>query len=350
LKQAVVRVWQGEPRPGNTAAKYLGTAFFIAPGLLLTAKHVVQDHEDLWLQGRAWDDRLTTRAKAVPHSEATVDIALLIPGKADGPTGIALSPLQVVLKHGEILKVLGYGTDSGGVEMFSGEMRNYQDVAGWQHECVHGDNAKGMSGGPAVREKQGAWHLVGVMSGRYQNENKTAIVPLEVFREFVSQHLKNPGAPPLAVIPSAEFLKLVRDKIAEQLKTCPVLHRTLQTETKNVGTPEEYAERLADPDDLETAVVTLHNAMTAALEHSAEPRRISDSAVVILGWLLLLSVRPDWFAQNQDALAGGRVKFGLPLRTEAGVEISLAHLEQRPALLATSRVGCATSFRCTPFS
>jgi hypothetical protein len=336
IKQAVVRVWQGEPQPGNTAAKYLGTAFFIAPGLLLTAAHVVKGRTDLWLQGNAWLGRIRDRAlKVIPHPDANIDIALLVPGKADGPPGIALSPSSVVLAQGEELILWGYGTDDGEIERIPATVRGYLDT--WQQECVHTNNAPGMSGGPALREKQGGWHLVGVMPGRYPDANKTALVPLEVFREFVTQHLQRPASPPLPVTPSAESLKLVREQVAKQLQTCPVLHKALQAETGNVGTPAEDAERLADPDDLENAVVNLHNAMTAALDNSAEPRRISDTAVTILGWLLLLAVRPGWLEAQQHSLAAGAaLDFGLPLRTEAGVEISLAHLEQRPAQLAVS--------------
>ena len=47
--RAIVRVWKGRPNDGGV---YLGTAFFIAPGYLLTCKHVVEGipYKSIFLQ------------------------------------------------------------------------------------------------------------------------------------------------------------------------------------------------------------------------------------------------------------------------------------------------------------
>lgn len=327
LKRAVVRVWQGEPKPGNASAIYCGTAFFIAPGYLLTAKHVVANRDNLWLQGNAWDGRTQDRANILAlHPEA--DVALLAPGKADGPEGIPLFPQPVVLEPNETLTLWGYGSDGGELEAILTAIRGYLPDGG--HECVHGNNASGMSGGPAVRERQGRRLLVGIVPGRYPDANKTAVVPLESFREFIRQHLNSASAPQSKITPSDEFLKLVRARISEELANHRDLHKALQQFMRLPDkSPEQISSRLCQEKNPRKAIIYLQNALDRVLTPQLPEQRTAtrETGLLILGWLLLLSVDHRWIQHYQAGLAAGKaIDFIWPVRTPLGVEIIQACL------------------------
>lgn len=48
-RQVVVRLWDG--LPGKKESRFVGTAFFVAPDTLLTAKHIVKKFPEIYLDG-----------------------------------------------------------------------------------------------------------------------------------------------------------------------------------------------------------------------------------------------------------------------------------------------------------
>ncbi|MCP4702116.1 MAG: metallophosphoesterase [Gammaproteobacteria bacterium] len=138
-----------------------------------------------------------------------------------------------------------------------------------------------------------------------------------------------------------QIIPIVRKNLIRQLERQKSLHLALQKEMELSGNPAEIADKLCESNELEWAIINLHNAVQICLENLSDDqqnsdrlRRMRQSALEILGWLLLLFVKHGWVAQNFGRLAqGAHIDFTPHLQTKTGVEITLARLGQRPAAL-----------------
>ncbi len=138
-----------------------------------------------------------------------------------------------------------------------------------------------------------------------------------------------------------QIIPIVRKKLIRQLERQKSLHLALRKEMELSGNPAEIADKLCDPNELEWAIINLHNAVQICLENLSDDqqnsdrlRRMRESALKMLGWLLLLSVKDNWVAQNLGHLVqSAHIDFSPHLQTRTGVEITLARLDQRPAIL-----------------
>ncbi len=182
LKQAIVRVWHKLPHKGG---EYRGTAFLISPGSLVTAKHVVESLpvDELFLQGQVWDGLQSLENVFCHHS---LDIAVLkLKKQGDVSLHIPLaSKEQAEIQQGQWVILAGYGTPHAGLETPPVPVSAYDGV--YDLEVIHSSISKGMSGGPVLFNDQ----LAGVTIARHHEENKTFLLRLNSFRDFIEPFTK----------------------------------------------------------------------------------------------------------------------------------------------------------------
>ena len=190
--EAVVRIWW--QRPQQTVI-FLGTAFLITPEYLLTAKHVLEPEinrvivkipvHELKLQGQAWSGKQGVEAIEC-HLER--DVATLKLKKAT--EGVVCIPLadseDANLPVGIQVTLAGYCQSSPDADVDTPPVKisSYDGV--YDLEVAHSSIAKGMSGGPAVKDGK----VVGLISGRHHDENKTYLLRLNAFRDFLAEHIE----------------------------------------------------------------------------------------------------------------------------------------------------------------
>lgn len=160
----------------------MGTAFFVAEGYLLTCRHVVEGIPDaeIFLQSDtgAWPEGGLRRIQPhVPHP--TADVALLPLAKpVSGARCILLAqPHLADLEQGESVRLFGYTTAAGAVEIVEVEVSAY--LGDYDLELTHTPIGKGMSGGPVFRGDE----LVGIT--RLKDDVHTYIIRANTFRSFL---------------------------------------------------------------------------------------------------------------------------------------------------------------------
>jgi len=212
LERAVIRVWSQQPQ------QFLGSAFLIAPGYAVTAKHVVANsaYSFLYLAGPPWGGQRTLAQAPRLHPQR--DIALLELAKADAQDYLSLAAAPVTLQPGQTVMVAGYSTVEQDLELLSLEISGYDGQT--DALVLHTFIGRGISGGPVLLENQ----LVGLLYARDTDRNRSYIIPLEVFRDFIQplaarvaqpkpnrdeQHLRNQLIEVLRTYFNAEGLKLL---------------------------------------------------------------------------------------------------------------------------------------------
>ncbi|MCP4697935.1 MAG: trypsin-like peptidase domain-containing protein [Gammaproteobacteria bacterium] len=180
-KRAIVRVWRGRPDKGG---KYQGTAFFIAPGYLVTAKHVIEGiafkniylHSDTgaWIEGG-----LRKIRQPCPHPDPKTDIAVLpLEKPIKEARKIPLAPKHADLSSGQKVTLAGFSTSGGSLETPCVQISAY--FGDYSLEVADKPIGKGMSGGPALRDKK----LAGVIHAK--NDAHTFLIPSRAFDEFIN--------------------------------------------------------------------------------------------------------------------------------------------------------------------
>ncbi|MCI5125313.1 MAG: serine protease, partial [Candidatus Electrothrix sp. AR5] len=186
-KKALVRVWDGHPRDSGT---YVGTAFLIAPGYLLTAKHVVtaiKDYRKIFLISSfgAWDGSVSQIDSPISHPNDQVDIAIL-PVKKRVQNEFCLSfssENKADLKLGDKVELGGFSSEDGTPEIAIFSISAY--FGRYHLEVTHTSIAKGLSGGPVLYNDK----VVAVIRAREKDGTKTYLEPLSSFRSFLEDHL-----------------------------------------------------------------------------------------------------------------------------------------------------------------
>ena len=223
-KRAIVRVWHGRPHKGG---RYRGTAFMVAPGTFVTAKHVVTDipSDEMYLRGPAWDDD-ASYAILNPISHESLDVVILRLKKITttvNPIHLsAPSSKEFDLKPGQKVLIAGYGTTDSSLETITLEITSYESL--FDLEVVHTHIARGMSGGPVLLNDK----LVGVIRARHRDQNKSYFLRLDSFRDFIDQHLtkayRSKGM--LVGVPELPPNFLPRQDVLDSLKNKLILHKT----------------------------------------------------------------------------------------------------------------------------
>lgn len=178
-RRAIVRVWHGRP---NDSGVYLGTAFFVAAGYLLTCKHVIEGipHREIYLLSDtgAWSEGGARKVQQpVMHPDYDVAYLPLLKPVQDACC-ISLAPIsEADLHQGDPVQLAGYTTPTSGVETVDGNISTY--AGDYDLEVMHSPIGKGMSGGPALRDGR----LVGIT--RAKDDVHTFIVRVNSFRNFL---------------------------------------------------------------------------------------------------------------------------------------------------------------------
>ena len=186
-KKALVRVWDGNPYDGGI---YVGTAFLIAPGYLLTAKHVVtavKDHKQIFLVSSfgAWGGSFFKADAPILHPDNLVDIAIL-PVKKQVQRKFCLSfcsDRKFDLKIGDKVFLGGFSSKDGTPECPEVPISAY--FGSYHLSVTHTSIAKGLSGGPVLYNDK----VVAVIRAREKDGTKTYLEPLSSFRSFLEDHL-----------------------------------------------------------------------------------------------------------------------------------------------------------------
>ncbi|MCP4699091.1 MAG: trypsin-like serine protease [Gammaproteobacteria bacterium] len=191
LKRAIVQVWES-----GASHRYLGTAFFITPDCLLTAAHVVEGRAADILSvsnGRQW-----TKLKAVqPHAYADAALLWLPESESDIQPVPLAAPLGAVLELGQELHMAGYAQAADDAtpdpnprfEVLVLHVRSGDEERAMT--ILHTHNTHGLSGGPVL--KQG--RLVGVTHGRHRETNRSYLIPLYTFRDFLPEQVQERELP-----------------------------------------------------------------------------------------------------------------------------------------------------------
>ncbi|MCI5209566.1 MAG: serine protease, partial [Candidatus Electrothrix sp. ATG2] len=192
-KKALVRVWDGDPYGGGT---YVGTAFFIAPGYLLTAKHVVtavKDYQQIVLLHPfgAWDGSVDKIGGPVLHPDDQVDIAILPVNKEVSLEYCISFDLDrtVDLNTGNEVLLGGFSSKDGSVECIQVQISAY--FGSYNLLVTHTSIAKGLSGGPVLYNDK----VVAVVCARDEKDGtKTYLERLNSFRDFLDKYLYSRSA------------------------------------------------------------------------------------------------------------------------------------------------------------
>nr|VFK26481.1 MAG: Trypsin-like peptidase domain-containing protein [Candidatus Kentron sp. MB]VFK30357.1 MAG: Trypsin-like peptidase domain-containing protein [Candidatus Kentron sp. MB]VFK75184.1 MAG: Trypsin-like peptidase domain-containing protein [Candidatus Kentron sp. MB] len=189
--RAVVRVWDGNPFEDGI---YLGTAFFIAPGYLLTAGHVLdnmkeRDFENVFLHSDlgAWEGGGIRRIRK-PLLYSKLDVAILpLERAAENPYCIPLAAPGFRLKRNQSVLLAGYSTSDGSIETPEVSISGY--LGGYDLDVTHTSIGKGFSGGPVLfQEKFAGLKLAGLIRLRAEDGTKTYLIPLDAFRNSLPEH------------------------------------------------------------------------------------------------------------------------------------------------------------------
>jgi len=181
----LVKVFDGDP---YNQGEFIGTAFFVSPTQLITAKHVVDDCD--WnlirLNDGPWSGGGVLALKEKPQFHPKKkDIALLnITRPVEDFKPIPM--ITVDLKKGDQVDLAGYSSPSGQLEKIGLVISSYEGV--YDLDVANTSIAKGMSGGPVIMNDR----LVGVICARDRDRNRCYIVPLSAFKDFLKEHVQFP--------------------------------------------------------------------------------------------------------------------------------------------------------------
>lgn len=183
-EKAIVRIYCGAPLGGK--GEFRGTAFLIAPDLLLTANHVIEkiEPEPVFLLGQAWSgSRAIEDAFAHPNLDAAV-VRLPTPEKTVPIAPLELSG-QCQLRVGQELELIGFSSEDGDRAKLKCNCSHYEGNSGvW---VVDRSVAKGMSGSPAVVDGR----VVGILIWRHKDPHTqhSYVVTIDRLCEFLKFYM-----------------------------------------------------------------------------------------------------------------------------------------------------------------
>jgi hypothetical protein len=160
-RRAIIRVWHGKP---NEKGIYLGTAFFISPGYLLTCRHILKHafdvhtsqveyfpYEEIYLQSDtgAWPEGgLRKIQQFVVHPNCDAAYLPLVKSVPDAHCIPFASAQESDLHQGDSVQLIGYTTPLDGIESLSVEISSYSGE--YDLEVTPTPVGKGMSGCPVL--------------------------------------------------------------------------------------------------------------------------------------------------------------------------------------------------------
>lgn len=337
-ESAIVSVWH--EKVGGT---FLGSAVFIAPRYVLTAKHVV----DSTKYPKGFYLGLVAGQHSVPaksiHSHDQLDMVLIELDKdMEGQHCISLycEKSDLCSRKVDLLAV--------NHEHFNREQRKDKTIANWEPDSgiykVDHRVLKGFSGGVAVLDG----FAVGLMVKRHNDDQTTLIIPFSLAYDWLVSKLPHDCLPPPRPLPlhpspqtQSAFTQRVRDEISQLLNRQKL--RALRDSLSQRATPPPAnpVDLLIPPQpafDIKSSIDNLHHAVESCLQQlvdhgsSAIPDIIKD-AKTVLGWLILLTVREEWLQEKGDLL--GRLLdadcIAIPVETEAGTDVVVSRLHGNKA-------------------
>ncbi len=240
----IVRVWRGDPTNGGT---FNGTAFFIDGFRLVTAKHVVEGIDDIFVNE-------LPNGEILPISKDNIilykqDIAVINLKKS---YKIDKKLFKQDLEIGLDIKIHGFFDEKSERNEFSHKISGYLN----EHHTFSLQNfiSKGISGAPVLHEGK----ICGVAQARNKDKNITYIIPiselcieLEVIESIDIVHtlfknLNKVNAIPQMIITSAttnrlKYINTIKTKAKKSYKD--TYHIALPIEDLKI---DEYFEEIAD--------------------------------------------------------------------------------------------------------
>lgn len=171
----------------KSTKELIGTAFFINKSIMISVKHNFTNHswKDVVVRG-AWPgggDRRIDKPKDHPDEE--VDICLFSLMKdINMKKFIRISKhKRNILSKGDRVDILGYANESNELECRQLEVIAHEGV--FNYEVLGSSIPLGYSGGPALFNNE----LVGVTIARHSDQNKTYIIRLSAFKDFLKSEI-----------------------------------------------------------------------------------------------------------------------------------------------------------------
>ena len=240
----IVRVWSGDPTNGGT---FNGTAFFIDGLRLVTAKHVVEGIDDIFVNELPSGGILSISKDDITFCKR--DIAVITLKKSHK---IDKKLFKQDLEIGLDIKIHGFFDEKSERNEFSHKISGYLN----KHHTFSLQNfiSKGVSGSPVLFEGK----ICGVTQARDKDKNITYIIPiselcieLEVsdsvdIVDTLFKNLNKINAIPQMVITSAttnrlKYINAIKTKAKKSYKD--IYHIALPIEDLGIG---EYFEEIAE--------------------------------------------------------------------------------------------------------
>ena len=189
LRHVVVRIMRGVE--GGSNSDFLGTGIVIAPRLVITAKHVLENsetrqffpHQEIFLRSDfdAWPEG-GPQGIQEPIFHPEMDIALLTLGRISGlecwaETASNNQEIQI----GQEVEVHGYSHIGAGLEILRANISSYG--GGWNLFSCNAPGRGGFSGGPVFCDRT----LVGIITR--VEAGITHFLPIGSLRPFLERHV-----------------------------------------------------------------------------------------------------------------------------------------------------------------
>ena len=177
LARSIFRLWLGTPGAGS----FIGSGFRIAPGWLLTCRHVAAGREPREICialdiGNRWPKRVLL------HPDEQIDAAL-IEIEQDDSQPLCLPRSQHQPQADSELQLCGYGSETQDLEPRPLRLTHFEpQTRSW---ALHSQIARGMSGGPALFEGR----VVGITFARDTDANRSYLLPLAAIADWLEQQL-----------------------------------------------------------------------------------------------------------------------------------------------------------------
>ena len=363
LRDSVVSIWHRN----QATDEFLGSSAFIAPNLVLTARHVIKDKgpKDIYLRLVLGHDCFTPKAL---HPHETLDIAVIDLGREIPRQDVARLDWQRSGLEGTTVDLYGINPDSHNRD----ECRGYT-LGNWHNNTrtYLFDHAQrlGFSGGIVALDGV----VVGIMTRRHKKEQQGVMLPLAEVADWLQVMLPAaifaPPHIPVSVpaeLTQHEFARDVRQQVGKLLERQSL--RPLRTHLLAHAASDERGDKpenvlipLDETFAIESSIHVLRQATRACRQQLAEQGANADAvqammagALDVFGWLVLLTVSENWVERKLEARerAGGDAGRGadqrqtvhrhfqdllgatylvLPVETEVGTQVVESRLREQPA-------------------